>query len=350
MSRGRPFEHSSGPRSAKLALVGEAWGEQEELVQSPFVGASGQELTRLLAEAGIPRAEVFLTNVFALRPPNNNVEMLCGKKAEVGPGYAYPPLKQGMYFRQEFLPELARLREELDAVRPNLVVALGNTACWALLATTKIGLIRGAITETHRGFLAQPLKVLPTYHPTNVLRNWPLRVVVLADLLKAAREQHFPEVRRPHRELTVQPTLADISEWFQRPTTAYACDIETKRGQIEMIGFARSRSDALVVPFVEIGRPSNSYWGSLEDELTARRLCYSALTGPIPKIWQNGLYDLQYLAREGCYPRNCTEDTMLLHHSMYPELQKGLGFLGSIYSNEAAWKLMRHEVANKKDE
>ena len=345
-----PFAHSSGPRTAKLALVGVAWGEQEELVGQPFVGASGQELNKLLAEVGLRRSECFATNVFALRPEGNNIEKFTAKKAEAGGGAQHPPLHQGAYFREEFLPELARLREELDEVRPNLVLALGATACWALLASAKIGALRGSVTQTHKGFLARPLKVLPTHHPAVIFHNWALRPIVQADLLKAERECRFAEIRRPHRELIVEPSLEDVLSWFERPAQAYSCDTETLRGQIEMIGFARSRSDAIVIPFVDLGHPGRSYWPDLETELIVRRVVYGALASSIPKIFQNGLYDLQYLVREGCYPRNCCDDTMLKHHSMYPELEKGLGFLGSIYSNEQSWKLLRHEVANKKDE
>ncbi len=74
------------------------------------------------------------------------------------------------------------------------------------------------------------------------------------------------------------------------------------------------------------------------------------LEGPWPLLFQNGMYDLQYLYKMGFRPRACLEDTMLLHHSLFPELQKGLGFLGSVYSNEAAWKLMRKQDSFKKDE
>jgi hypothetical protein len=48
--------------------------------------------------------------------------------------------------------------------------------------------------------------------------------------------------------------------------------------------------------------------------------------------------------------QNCTEDTMLLHHALYPELQKGLGFLGSIYTNESSWKNTYRKTTLKKDE
>jgi hypothetical protein len=54
------------------------------------------------------------------------------------------------------------------------------------------------------------------------------------------------------------------------------------------------------------------------------------------------MYDLHFLWRGYGIPTvNCDDDTMLLHHSLQPESEKGLGFLGSVYTNEASWKLMR---------
>jgi hypothetical protein len=50
---------------------------------------------------------------------------------------------------------------------------------------------------------------------------------------------------------------------------------------------------------------------------------------------------MQWLWRAGCPVRNARDDTMLLHHALYPEMPKSLGFLGSIYTEEASWKLLR---------
>lgn len=346
------FAHTSGPINAKLVLVGEAWGEQEALVQRPFIGYSGQELTRMLDEVGIARADCLLTNVLALQPPGNKIEALCGKKGDMGEGYALPPIQQGKYLRPEFLPELSRLREELLAVKPNLTVALGNVACWALLGSAGIGTLRGTITEST---LCPGLKVLPTYHPAAVLRNWAWRPIVLADLLKAKREAEFPEIRRLRREALINPTLDEIHAWIVREAhnaAALAVDIETARGQIDMIGFAASPTKLMSIPFFNTGTFAN-YWPSVADEVAARQAVQQLLTLPCPKIFQNGLYDMQYLLREGFTLRNVAEDTMLMHHALYPEMPKGLGFLGSIYCNEASWKLLnrrRSDEVVKKDD
>ena len=333
-----PFFATSGPRNAKIAIVGEAWGKDEAFAKMPFIGQAGQELFRMLKDAGISRKECFLTNVFNVQPEKNEIENLCGSKAEVGKDYSAKPLRMGKYFLPQYLPEVERLKVELTEVKPNLIIALGNTASWALLGQSGISKIRGTISSHPLG------KVLPTYHPAAVLRNWALRPIVMADLLKAAREKEFPEIRRPECFVTVSPTLGEIEQWYNTHAIGsqyLSCDIETKRRQIEMVGFASSPQHSLVIPFIDFSKPGNRYWESVEQEVKAWEWVRKLLALPQPKVFQNGLYDLQYLLPMGLVPVNCTEDTMLLAHSLYPEMPKGLGFLGSVFTDHASWKLMR---------
>lgn len=331
------FVHSSGPKDAKIALVGEGWGDQEALVGKPFQGYSGQELTRMLAEAGISRRDCFITNVFNFRV--KEIADLCGKKSEVGADYPLANLgKTGQYLKPEFFPELARLEQELSVVSPNVVVALGATACWALLGVNGLASLRGTVAMGHN----VPLKVLPTYHPAAIMRNWAHRPITVADLMKAKRESVTPVISRPSRFLLVNPSLAEIRSWVSTHLRdECSCDIETKFGMIEMIGFSASPTHAMVIPFWDKSKGGN-YWPTFAEEKAARQVVRTILEDPsITKIFQNGLYDLQYIMKEGFRPRGCREDTMLLHHSLYPEMQKGLGFLGSVYTSEPAWKMMR---------
>src|SRR5208282_2241418 len=163
----------------------------------------------MLDEAGIHRSDIFLTNVFNLRPPGNKIEAFCGSKETAIAGY--PALVKGKHVRVEFIPELERLGDELLSVNPNIVVALGNTASWALLGRTAISKYRGTTalsTHTVSGY-----KVLATYHPAAVMRQWELRPVTILDLMKAKRESEFPEIRRPKREIWIEPTLEDLDEF-----------------------------------------------------------------------------------------------------------------------------------------
>lgn len=338
----------------KIALVGEAWGEQEERERRPFVGPAGWQLNSMLRDAGIARHECFLTNVFNLRPrPTNKIDNLCSPKKEVR--HALPPLSNGKYVRDEYLGELERLYDELRLCKPNVAVALGGTATWALLRNGRISKLRGAISESP---VIDGLKVLPTYHPSFILQNnYEARHVTVLDLQKARREAEFPEVRRPRRVIYTEPLLHDIERFYEthiRRASRLAVDIETRDNQITCIGFAPATDVALVVPFEDLRKPGGSYWGSLEAELSAWEWVKRILDCPVPKVFQNGLYDLHRLWRSYGIPvRNCEHDTMLLHHALQPESPKGLDYLGSIYTDEAAWKLtvrMKHKTTIKKED
>jgi len=234
-----PLQFSRGPAPCKLMLVAESWGESEERLLRPLVGFSGLELARMLIEAGIiedrlppniftpertvnstlldewwSKHEIFMTNVLPLRPPHNKVINLCSNKSTVGgKSYAHPPIDLGKYLLPEYLPELDRLAVEIHLVQPNLIIALGNVACWALLRRTSITSIRGTTSEC---LLVPGVKVLPTFHPANVLRQWQNRPIMVADLIKGRREMEFSEIRRPRREIIVNPTLSDIKDYIKR--------------------------------------------------------------------------------------------------------------------------------------
>lgn len=333
-----------------IAIVGEAWGEQEERARSPFVGAAGYELTRMLDEAEIRRADCFLTNVFNLRPDRNDVENLCGSKADGIPGL--PAVKNGKYILRKYAGEVSRLLDELSRVRPNLVIALGNTATWALLHNTGISKIRGTITSTPFAIGQSALKVLPTYHPAAILRDWSLRPITVIDLKKAKRESTFPEIRRPKCYVHIAETLEDLESFYEeylRHAEFLSFDIETSGDQITCIGFAPAEDRALVVPFVDPrvtdGDSRGSYWRTLSDESQAWRFVRRVLSLPCPKFGQNTLYDIHFLWRNYGIPvTNYSDDTMLLHHALQPESPKGLGFLGSLYTNHSSWKTMRTKV------
>jgi len=305
------------------------------------------------ADQWLGEASIAMTNVLAFRPPGNKITELCVNKKEalaLDSSYALPAIEPpGNYLRPEFLPELARLGQEITEINPNLIVACGAKATWALLGATNIGSIRGAITRSATGH-----KLLPTYHPAGVMRQWSWRPIVVADLMKAFREAKFPDIRRPSRQITYNPTLTECQQFVQRllakPPALMGCDTETAIGQVSMISFAPSRDEALIIPFMD--ERKRSYWATAGEELAAWDCVGALLESPIVKVWQNGVYDFQYLMPMGFRLVNCLEDSMLLHHSIYPEMRKGLGFLGSIYTREPSWKLMRTEKADteKRDE
>lgn len=326
----------------KIAIVGEAYGEQEDTYKIPFVGPAGQELDRILADAGLSRQSCLVTNVFNLRPPGNDIAALCCTKSSGGGIPGRPPIAMGKYIQAKYAPEIERLYSELRAAQPNLCVLLGNAACWALLGQTAIGKIRGAITASP---YIPGLKCLPTYHPAAILRQYELRHVTVLDFLKAKREMEFPEVRHVDREIWLDPTLQDISDFYYQYVAnaeELSFDIETSGREITCIGFAPSIDRAITIPIHDHRKPSGSYWNTIEEELQAWSWINTYMQSPARKVAQNALYDLSHLwMTYGIACNNFADDSMLWHHALQPESTKGLDFLGSVYTNSPAWKTER---------
>jgi len=333
-----------------IVLIGEAWGEEEERQGKAFVGGSGYLLNRMLEQAGIDRRDCFATNVFNFRPQANKIEWVCGPKEDGV--YGYPSLTKSGYVRREFQSELDRLADELEHHNPNVVICLGNTACWALLGKTMISKLRGTVQYSSHTYTG--LKVLPTYHPAAVSRQWSLRPTVVLDLIKAERESASPDVTRPERHIWIEPTLEDIYEFdrsYIQPCEKLAVDIETSGKVITLIGFAPNEHIALVVPGIGVRRAGRDYWPDIPTQREVYRIIRTILGRPTPKIFQNGLYDIAFILR--AYRMaigGVGDDTMLLHHALQPESLKSLGFLGSIYTDEGPWKQMRERVKTIKRE
>lgn len=337
-------------KPCKIFILGEAPGKDEEFLGVPFIGLSGQELRKMLAEAGLDLSSCSVSNVFLIRPKDNKIENFCVKKAEAQYDFP-PPLSQGKYFRKDLLPNRERVHQEINASGANLVLALGNTACWALLDKTGISALRGAVTKSP--YISA--KVIPAYHPAAILRNWELRHTTIVDFQKAKAEAESKEITYDEVSVIIEPGLEDLESFYKRARSAphISPDIETSpsRGQILCIGFGLGKL-SLCCPFVDRRKPGYNYWPSLKDEASAWSFVKRMFELPQTKIFQNGLYDISWLwKKHGIFPRGDIEDTMLYHHSLFPEMTKGLDFLGSIYANLPAWKnTHRRKEMNKKEE
>lgn len=238
------------------------------------------------------------------------------------------------------------------AADPYVVVPMGPLALQTFTGDHRIESHRGAImaaTQGHRG-----VKIVPTLNPTHVMREWKFFHVVAADIEKALRESDFRDVRLPKRELWIAPTIGDIRH-FKRSwldgAELISCDIETGWSQMTCIGFAPDASRALVVPFWDLRQPSRSYWPTPAAEVEALDLCAEVLEGPVPKLFQNGPYDIYWLwDKYGIRVRNYRHDTRLIHHALYPEMPKSLEFMGACYATQGPWKLLRGGRTDKRDE
>jgi uracil-DNA glycosylase len=358
-------------------IIGEAWGRDEEEQTFPFVGASGAMLLGLMKDTGLlnftaadyanrneyfktknsyfnrliweAHPEIKITNTFNLRPiGRNDVTALCGPKAEGIKGL--PALASGKYVQAKYAGELTRLDHEVEETKPNLILCLGNTPLWAGTSSPGVRKMRGYPMWSDRW----NCKILTTYHPAAVLRQYNLKPIVYADFNKAKHELSFPELRRPDHAIWIEPTYSDLLRFEGKYLQSYrtlSVDIETQDGQITCLGMSPSSEVALVVPFVDWTKPDRNYWPTLEEELKVWAWVRRILESAPSVLGQNFLYDIRYLWRVyGIRVPGFQHDTMLLHHALQPEMEKGLNFLASLYTTEASWKFMRTESKTLKKE
>jgi DNA polymerase len=351
---------TDGRPSASIWIIGEAPGVDEIATGRPFVGMSGRELDRMLAEVGIRRSDCFLTNVTHERPPNNDISSFFARGQEA----AALGLERinGLFPKQPIIEGLAELRRLLLGERPEIIICLGNTPLWALCQKRGTSLLPEGISKWRGSELVSvdslgSIPTLPTFHPAFILRDWASRPLAISDLRRALSYRAHTQIpsgvagqeARERWQFLTSPTLDQARGFLTNVIDAadrsdpdhpvhLACDIETRRGHIACVGLATSRTRAASIPFLCHDRPSGYFDLSGEHEITL--LLRRALNHPHTHlVFQNGAYDLQYFAYQWGYVPKVADDTMLMSHICFPDQQKDLGFLASLHCERYCyWK------------
>lgn len=356
---------TSGPHNAPIVIVGESWGSEEAALKRPFVGSSGQELTRMLSHAGLSRADILFTNMVAEQPHGNETFRFFTPKASIT---SNTQRVAGLFPSDLVRGEVGRLYRQLAAWPRSLVIATGNWSLWALsgrsgtevireangrkvppelqtYGPTGITLWRGSMLycEPHPEFgdIPAQTKLLPLIHPAAILRQWSMRDVTIHDLKKRVPLALKNDWRPSHIDVWAPPDFDTATGLLQqcldrarREQIYLACDIETFRRQfISCIGFANSPTAAMCIPFIrEVTHAGiTSYW-TPNQEAQIISLIRQVLTHPnIRIIGQNFIYDTQYIQHWwGCTPR-LFHDTMLAQNVLFPGTPKDLSHLSSLY-------------------
>ena len=331
----------------KIAFVGEAPGKDEVDFGRVFCGNAGRIFDQLLRCAGIERFDCLVTNVFSEKLPDNEVKNWCisTKDKDKIPDYPLtcPQLDRGQWLHPDHIWHLKRLEDELRASQPTLVVPLGGTALWALtgMPINSIGRVKGTLMRSLRRF--GDLKLMSMYHPTFLFYSYKYFMPMVMWLMKAKEEAESPDISYTERELWLDPSLNDISEFkvkYLDHSEIISIDIETipKWRHLKCIGFADGPHHAICIPFTDTRSINQSFWRNAEFEFEAWKMVKEICNMPQPKVGQNFTYDLRWLHDRGVFVRNALYDTRLEHHALYPELPKDLGFLGALYAKERAWK------------
>jgi uracil-DNA glycosylase len=147
-----------GNVNADLVFIGEAPGKNEDEQGLPFVGAAGKFLNEMLAQAGMVRADVYITNIVKYRPPNNRDPLPEEKKA--------------------FWPYLLK---QLQIIEPKVVITLGRHSMEYFLPDMRISQIHGQAKRIQFG--DEKLVIVPLYHPAAALYNGSMRQTLIDDFL-----------------------------------------------------------------------------------------------------------------------------------------------------------------------
>lgn len=328
-----------GPIPARIMVVGEAPGYDEERTGKPFVGVSGNELDRMLGEAGIARSECYVTNVCRVRPPGNDISLFFAKskKDRTDEHIQY----RGRWVVSHIREGIRHLEAEISSVNPSVIIACGNTPLWALTGNTGITKWRGSMLLTDSG-----RKVIPTIHPAAVLREWSWRATAVSDLRRAARFRDGIPYPSPEYNFIVRPTFDRAREILLTllgrleggESLRLSFDLETRAGHIACAGLSWTLVDAICLPFMCV-RSRSGYWTPDEEGELVWLLTRILTHSHAQVVGQNILYDSQYTYRHWHFVPNVVQDCMISQHSIFSDLPKSLAYQASMYCNHYVfWK------------
>lgn len=313
-----------GVFDAEIAIIGEAPGERETQLKTPLIGKSGKLLWEKLRPIGINRRSVYCTNVI-----KKQLRSLDDTKIAIS--------------RNEVDHYSNVLRFELSQIR-NLkyIVVLGNYALESITGLRGINQHRGSVFDVSLQSMESgnfnTVKVICMMNPAAVLREpkWEIMfnfdVARLGNVLAGKHKEHIIRTN-------INPSPNDAIRWLDKlqdeklPT---AIDIETISNETACIGFANDPHSGYCINFRNI--TSNCF--SLADEIRVRQRIQQFVKDPnIKLVAQNGMFDAGFLHfKDRIHIPRFWFDTMLAHHTLYPILPHGLGFLTSQYTTHPFYK------------
>lgn len=311
-----------GNPQAKILVLGEAPSTVELAKGIPFVGPAGEKLDGLLQMAGIKREDLYLTNASL-----EMVDKTVGKKDQFF-------FHKGGQPTDVFVRGLLALQQDIQRIKPNVVLALGNYALWAMMQHQAIMNWRGSILWSE----VFGVKVVPTIHPAALLRGQDefaggtkgrggmhkMITPVLHDLRRAKEQSLFPErnLRPRHVEINPEGPALDEAVAILESAENLDFDCETFGGnRLACIGF----SD---------GNPERA-WVFECDTKERVGICKGLLENPSSRKRGHNIcaYDVPMLDSAGIHARNVYWDTLISQHILVPDLPKSLAFCQSVYTD-----------------
>lgn len=324
----------------------------------PFVGAAGMLLNDVLRQAGLNFDGIPKANVICHQPPGNKIDLFITRNKKLAQKQGLVWSDRTRCYQADFVDShIDILKDTIRKVNPNVIVALGNTALTVLTGESGIVSWRGSIMESRVLRGNGVYKVVPTFHPAAVLRQYSWIYPMVQDLRRAKGEADSPEITYPRYKFLVEPTydvvMKQLDEYFAMLTAGpleLSIDIETSRRQTSCIGFAHTDRDALCVPFMDSRKPGGNYWSFDEELAIVRRIKDLLLHPNLRIIGQNYGYDKIYNYRNwGVLPKTAI-DTSTYHHTNWALLPKKISAQASMFCRYYKyWKEEGKTKGDKKD-
>lgn len=324
----RPYIPGYGPHTPKILILGESPTVKDLSSGQPFTDS--RDLDTLLREVGINKNSCWLTYVFKHPiPPHPRIYNK--------PIPAYVRAKNdGLDLEQTII----ELQNEINSIKPNIIIGIGGTALWALTGKKNIIEQRGSIIS------GLGTKAICTYNPNHLNFNVPgaefvgyyNKVVIKLDLKRALEESEHADFRSiPIRNLQVIKSSYELEQFISmyKSHTKMGTDIEASGTCIPVcVGLSFSKSHGVTIPLWNTGGISSIHTEDLARlwQMLSRLLYEKEIVG------QNFNYDRDKLKRLGLIIRFLKSDTMMKSFAINPELPKGLAFNTSIWTKEPWYK------------
>ena len=316
---------SEGPINASIAIVGEGPGESEVTKGRPFIGGSGRLLFDTLKTIGLNRTDVYVTNVVKRQI---SLSRTGNERNEVR--------------REEFDKWADLLHWELARL-PNLktILIMGNFALHALLGEDKVTNWRGSVLQPAKF----PGNRLGTYvitiNPAYAMRELKLEPVFTLDIRNRLGAVVKGTYKSYEIETLINPTyqqalkaIRDI-KGAKKPTTL---DIEGIGKETACIGLANDPHRSVCINWRDDRDNRYSVQEEADILYAVQDLCDSHRSNGTPLIGQNAQFDTYHLRLKDWLSVTFSDDTLLQHHTLYPQLPHSLGFLTSQYTTHPFYK------------
>ena len=315
----------TGSPSSKIAIIAEYPGETEIMLKQPLIGQSGRLLWEKLGSIGVKREQCYITNV---------VKDAVTVKVVDGTRERQLASKEDMAKWQSVL-----MRELSQLSNVEYILLLGNAALEAVTGHKGVNKWRGSVLDFSCGMgFARNGKVLISYNPSYMMRDPTVEVHFTIDMKRFKRLLNGTYKPHPINEI-INPTkrqAIDYMRMLRADKKPVSFDIETIANETACIGFANQAHEGMCINFRTFESTSKL---DMHDEVIVRQEMAELFADPsLTFVAQNGNFDSYWLRFKDRFKTTVHYDTLLAHHTLYPNMPHSLAFLTTYYTEHPYYK------------